>query len=189
MPRRDAGSTCVPLSVVVTEAPCESMHGRAEVIVGAQVKRPIQATWQCITSDQDGDDESMGVSEDGLVADRLACGGRYCVTVVDALGEEHSTRIRVDACRLPVVVAYESQDATTASSRDGAVTVTAHRLPEGCRFLWTSGHTTSAPLLRHVAPGAYAVTLLTAEGSRVPFLHCAEVGVVGVAPPPPFADQ
>jgi hypothetical protein len=182
MSRRDIGPESVPLCVIITDAPCEGMCGRAECVVGASVPRPLSVVWTVATSATSADASvELGVSSDGLRADQLCAGETYRIRVVDAVGDAHDAEVKIDVSSMPAVVAYETRDATSVASRDGAVCADVRRAPRGCRFFWTTGHTTTTPVLQHIVPGRYSVTLVTAEGCRVPFLHCAEIATVGVA--------
>ena len=48
--------------------------------------------------------------------------GDYHINVTDALGREACVKIRVKRCPLPVVIGYQTENASTDVSRDGKVT-------------------------------------------------------------------
>ena len=118
--------------------------------------------------------------EGGLEADLPP--GDYLVQVVDSLGEYTELRATVGEHRCPIVVEYESTPCSSASSRDGVVTARVERAPRGCRFLWTSGVTTTEPVLRNATAGCYAATLLDAHGRALLFVHACDVCRLSVDP-------
>lgn len=168
----------VPLYIIVTDALCEFQHGSAECVLGTSIRRPVHTDWYLDGLKKTSED--IHVSDDGLSARHLPAGSECRIVVTDADDEVHEASVRVDVCALPVVVAYETRDATTKASRDGGVRATVLRAPEGCRYLWTCGIVTTRACLEHVPSGTYCVSLLTSEGGSVPFVHCSEVATVGV---------
>lgn len=107
--------------------------------------------------------------------------GDYHINATDALGREAFVRVRVKQCEMPVVIGYQTENATTEVSRDGKITAVIMPQIDNIKYLWTTGAITNEPVLQDVKCGIYCVTLITEEDeSPILFIHASKPAKINV---------
>ena len=104
--------------------------------------------------------------------------GDYYIKATDRNGLTNNIKVTVNKTKIPVVVGYEIENASTQVSRDGKIT--AHIVPqiEGIRYLWTTGAITDDSVLEDVRCGMYTVCLMSRNNEPIPFIHASQPAIV-----------
>ena len=107
--------------------------------------------------------------------------GDYHIHAEDAVGRETCVKVRVKQCILPVVIGYETKNATTEVSRDGSANALIVPPVNGIKYLWTTGAVTTEPVLHDIKCGSYSVTLISNEDELpILFVHASKPAIVNV---------
>ena len=107
--------------------------------------------------------------------------GDYHISASDALGRQTCVKVRVNQCKIPVIVGYQVENSSTEVSRDGKITAIIYPILKDVKYLWTNGAVTYEPTLYDVKTGIYSVTILSKEDEApMLFIHAAKPASVQV---------
>ena len=91
---------------------------------------------------------------------RKAPVGDYTLRIQFENGNVVETHTQVHAIPLPTVMSYKVVNASTGTSRDGAVFAVVEDAPAKCTYLWSNGVCTKTPELQGATVGMYAVSIV-----------------------------
>ena len=149
---------------------------RGRISLRAIGKEPILYAWSSSSGHQVMTDET-GSEAYGLLE------GRYSVRIQDAEEETASFHFEIASVvkgNALCVTGYNTKAASSSVARDGSVEAKGYGPDQWSKFLWTNGVETTAPLLRDVPIGTYAIMALPL-GAQVPeFVHACAPAKLGV---------
>ena len=147
-------------------------------VVGGCIRcTPVMATPPVTFAWQQGTHAALLELNDGRNEAHDVPPGQYTIHVRDAKGREATVHARVELTALPTVVAYDVQNASSDTARDGSVVARVVNC-DGCRFLWTTGVVTHAPQLLDARPGVYTVAPIPTGTRTLPFVHSCAAAIV-----------
>ena len=107
--------------------------------------------------------------------------GDYHISATDATGREACVKVRIKQSLMPVVIGYQTVNASTEVARDGKVTAVIVPNVPNIKYLWTTGAITDEPTLLDARCGKYCVTLLSENGENpILFIHAAKPALIKV---------
>lgn len=129
------------------------------------------------------DPEPDALDPDGKCARFYQSGTYRCLAVTQRSIESEAVVIEVEEpWRIPRITQYDVTPASTRFSKDGQVRVTIEGVPKAstAKLLWTTGTSTTEPVLRNVRPGAYAAIVVAVDDGEAECLHCCPPALVEV---------
>ena len=162
------------MQITVTESLNEGIGSTINCIpIG---KEPIKFRWL----DAWRNEISLELDESGSEAKNVPP-GNYFVYATDANSKETMLKVTVKQCSLPVVIGYETVNASTQVSRDGKVSAIIVPKIYNAQYLWSTGALTKEPILVDVRCGVYSVTIVSENDEvPIPFVHATKPAIVNV---------
>lgn len=165
------------LQLVITDALFDNAYGQVVCLPPESMRPPFRVEWWI--NDEPVDAQELCTDASGLCATQVPP-SEVRVLVSDSDDTRIETYGTVRTIQLPTIVQYDCRNASDVYTRDGEIRLHLEHVPETCKFLWTTGVTTTEPMLRFVSPGTYAATLLDESGDPIVFLHACCVAHVSV---------
>jgi len=143
----------------VSVTPCVKGGQRGSVRFTDSESAPVCVIWAHLPAD-------AIVDRAGLAVTNLSA-GRYTARVFQRDDASCSSQvISVPEIALPFVSALRARPAT-AWPWNGEVTASVHNCPRDAIFVWSTGESTSSPVLRNARPGVYGVRVVDADTGSV----------------------